>query len=171
MGLCKEMEEEKDSYDEHVRKIEKEIIEYLVNSPIYSTRNEITSKILIYIILRKEISQNLLKNLTGYSSGKISEELNRLVDSGMIIRKKLPGIRKKVYTFETVEQISTARIKNVITGMINWEDKLDNIKNEMIAKRSKLVNMNGYDNIMKIIDFYLPAIKVYEKFADSLEIK
>ncbi len=165
------MDEEKDTYDGNVRKIEKAIVEYLISSPIYSTRNEITSRIIIYIILRKEITQNLLKNLTGYSSGKISQELNNLLDSGMIIRKKIPGIRKKLYTFESVEQISTARIKNIIAAMIKWEDPLAKMKNEMITKRNKLGKMNGYDNIMKIIDFYLPAISIYEKLAETLEIK
>lgn len=165
------MEDEEDTYDDKVRKIEKEIVEHLIKSPIYSTRNEITTKILIYIMLRKEITQHLLKHLTGYSSGKISQELNNLVDSGMIIRKKIPGIRRKVYTFESVEQISTARIKNIIAAMLKWQDHLDKMKNEMETKRSKLETMNGYDNIMKVIDFYLPAIKIYEKFSESLEIK
>jgi DNA-binding transcriptional regulator GbsR (MarR family) len=165
------MDDGKDTYNGNIRKIEKDIVEYLISSPIYSTRNEITSRILIYIILRKEISQNLLKKLTGYSSGKISQELNNLVDSGMIIRKKIPGIRKKLYTFESVEKISAARIKNIVAAMTKWEVELAKMKNEMITKRSKLGNMNGYDNVMKVIDFYLPAMKLYEKFAESLEIE
>ena len=163
--------DDKDPYDRNVRKIEKEIVDYLIQSPLYSTRNEITSRILLYIIFRKEITQNVLKNLTGYSSGKISEELNNLVDSGMIIRKKIPGIRKKVYTFESVEQISTTRVKNIITALLKWEGELDKMKNEMETNRSKLEKMNGYSNILNVIDFYLPAIKLYEKFADSLEKK
>jgi len=161
--------DDKDTYDLNVRKIEKEIVDYLIQSPLYSTRNEITSRILIYIILRKEITQNILKDLTGYSSGKISQELNNLVDSGMIIRKKIDGIRKKVYTFESVEKISTTRVKNIITVMLKWENELGKMKNEMENKRSKLETMNGYKNIMNVIDFYLPAIKIYEKFAESLE--
>lgn len=165
------MEDEEDTYNENVSKIEKEIVEYLVNSPIYSTRNKITTRILIYIIMRKEITQNLLKNLTGYSSGKISQELNNLVDSGMIIKKKIPNIRKKVYTFESVEQISTARIKNVIAVMVKWQKELDKMKNELITKQNKLRDMKGYDNILNVIDFYLPTIKLYEKFAKSMEIK
>ena len=167
-GVYKELDD-KDTYDLNVRKIEKEIVDYLIQSPLYSTRNEITSRILIYIILRKEITQNILKDLTGYSSGKISQELNNLVDSGMIIRKKIDGIRKKVYTFESVEKISTTRVKNIITVMLKWENELGKMKNEMENKRSKLETMNGYKNIMNVIDFYLPAIKIYEKFAESLE--
>lgn len=166
--MYKELDD-KDTYDLNVRKIEKEIVDYLIQSPLYSTRNEITSRILIYIILRKEITQNILKDLTGYSSGKISQELNNLVDSGMIIRKKIEGIRKKVYTFESVEKISTTRVKNIITVMLKWENELGKMKNEMENKRSKLETMNGYNNIMNVIDFYLPAIKIYEKFAESLE--
>jgi DNA-binding HxlR family transcriptional regulator len=165
------MEEERDSYNQDVRKIEKEIVEYLVASPIYSTRNEITTRIILYILLRKEISQNLLKKLTGYSSGKISQELNKLVDSGMIIKKKIPGIRKKLYTFKSIEHISTVRIKNIIFAMVKWEGDLDKIRDEMIRNRNKLESMNGYDNILKILDFYVPAMKIYEKFAESLEIK
>ena len=161
----------RDPYSPHVRKIEQEIVEYLVTTPIYSTRTEITTKILLYILLRKEISQNLLKKLTGYSSGKISQELNNLVDSGMIIRKKIPGVRKKVYTFESVEQISITRIKNIIRAMIKWEDKLNKMKNEMITNRSKLGHLKGYDKILKIIKFYLPTIKLYERLAETLEKK
>ena len=162
--------DDKDPYDLKIRKIEKEIVDYLIQSPLYSTRNEITSRILIYIILRKEVSQNILQDLTGYSSGKISQELNNLVDSGMIIRKKIPGIRKKMYTFESVEQISSTRVKNIIITMLKWEGELAKMKNELETKRSKLEAMNGYNNILNVIDFYLPAIKLYEKFADSLEI-
>ena len=89
----------------------------------------------------------------------------------MIIRKKIPGIRKKVYTFESIEQISTTRVKNIITALLKWEGELDKIKNEMDANRSKLEKMNGYSNILNVIDFYLSAIKLYEKFADSLKRK
>jgi len=163
--------DDKEPYDRNVRKIEKEIVDYLIQSPLYSTRNEITSRILLYIIFRKETTQNILKNLTGYSSGKISEELNNLVYSGMIIRKKIPGIRKKVYTFESVEQISTTRVKNIITALLKWEGELDKMKNEMETNRSKLEKMNGYSNILNVIDFYLPTIKLYEKFAESLKEK
>lgn len=165
------MEDDKDPYFQNVRKLEKDIIDYLIQSPLYSTRNEITSRVLLYIILRKEITQSLLKVLTGYSSGKISQELNNLVDSGMIIKKKILGIRKKVYTFESVEQISTTRVKNIIATMIKWQDEIEKMKNEMETKRSKLETMNGYDNIMSVIDFYLPTIKIYEKLAESLEMK
>lgn len=165
------MEEDKDPYNQDVRKIEKDIVENLVASPIYSTRNEITTRILLHILLRREISQNLLKELTGYSSGKISQELNNLVDSGMITRKKIPGIRKKFYTFESVEQISITRIKNIISTMAKWKGELAKIRDEMIRNRSKLETMNGYHNILKILDFYIPTIKIYEKFVESLEIK
>ena len=118
---------------------------------------------------RKEISQELLKKLTGYSSGKISQELNNLVDSGIIIRKKIPGIRKKLYTFDTVEQITVTRVKNIIKAMSKWEHELSKMKNEMITNRIKLETMNGYDNILRVIDFYLPTIKAYEKFAESFK--
>jgi DNA-binding transcriptional regulator GbsR (MarR family) len=165
------MEDDKDPYFQNVRKLEKDIVDHLIQSPLYSTRNEITSRILLYIILRKEITQSLLKVLTGYSSGKISQELNNLVDSGMIIKKKIPGIRKKVYTFESVEQISTTRVKNIIATMIKWQDEIEKMKNEMETKRTKLENMNGYDNIMSVIDFSIPTIKIYKKLAESLEIK
>ena len=165
------MEDEKDPYNQNIRRIEKDIVEYLIRSPIYSTRNEITTKILLYIMLRKEVTQNLLKNLTGYSSGKISQELNNLVDSGMIIKKKIPGVRKKLYTFQSVEHISTMRIKNIIAAMAKWEDDLAKMKNEMISRRRKLEQMNGYHKILKVIEFYLPLIKIYEKFAESLNLE
>ena len=164
------MEEERDTYNEKISEIEAETVDYLVNSPLYSTRNEITSKILIYIILRKEISQNLLKKLTGHSSGIISQELNNLVNAGMIIKKKIPGVRKKLYTFETLEKISITRIKNIMKVMVSWERELEKIRNEMVEKRNKLETLNGYHNILKVLDFYIPAMKAYEKFADKLEL-
>jgi DNA-binding transcriptional regulator GbsR (MarR family) len=165
------LEDEKHPYNQDVRKIESEIVEYLVASPIYSTRNEITTRVLLYILLRNEISQNLLKKLTGYSSGKISQELSNLVNAGLIIRKKIPGVRKKFYTFKSIEHISTVRIKNIISAMIKWEEELREVRDEMIENRSKLENMNGYHNILKILDFYIPLMKIYEKFAENLEIK
>ena len=71
-------------FDPEIKKIENEIIKTLLNYTIFSVRGEITSTILFYFITRKNLTQFELQNLTGFSAGKISQELNEFLEFNLI---------------------------------------------------------------------------------------
>ena len=65
-------------FDPEVYNVEDDIINQLLASPMFSTRDPMFIRILGYFMTRKYLTQKTLKRITGLSSGKISEEVNQL---------------------------------------------------------------------------------------------
>ncbi len=140
-------------FDPEIRKIETEIISYLLNSAIGAARGEITSKILFYFVTRKNLTQAELQRLTGYSTGKISQELNNFVDLGLIeISKKT---KPWIYSMDSIVTEMFGRAINIIKMNLKWESQFLDIKKELEEDKNELQKFNGYDKINNSIKEYL----------------
>lgn len=142
-----------EKFDPVIRNIENEIIENLLNCTIFTVRGEITSRILLYFITRKDLTQYELQDLTGFSAGKISQELNNLLEFNLIkISKKS---KPWVYTMESVVVEMFSRAINLLRANLKWEPKFLEIKREMEESREKLQELNGYNEIKDFIEINL----------------
>lgn len=159
-------------FDPEIRKIEKEIISYLLNSVIATARGEITSKILFYFVTRKNLTQAELHRLTGYSVGKISQELNNFVDLGLIkISKKT---KPWIYSMDSIVTEMFGRTINLIKTNLRWESQFLDIKKELDEDKNELQKFNGYDKINNSIIEYLArfaGFKVVQKLWEELKKK
>ena len=90
------------SLDPDLQKIEDEVIEFLMTSPLFMGEKPIFLTIKSYFITRESLTQKELKKLTGYSSGAISQELNRLVEKGMIEVSKISSSGEKTYQMKSI---------------------------------------------------------------------
>ncbi|MFX1327570.1 MAG: hypothetical protein ACFE91_05430 [Promethearchaeota archaeon] len=142
-----------EKFDPEIKKIEKEIIENLLNYTIFSVRGEITSKILFYFITRKNLTQLELQHLTGFSAGKISQEVNNFLEFNLIeISKKS---KPWIYTMESVEVETLSRSINLLKTNLKWEAKFIEIKKDLEVNREKLQKLNGYDEIKDFLEVNL----------------
>ena len=117
-----------DKFDPEIKKIEDEIIESLLKYTIFSVRSEITSKIIFYFVTRKDLTQSELQYLTGISAGKISQELNNLMEFNLIkISKKS---KPWVYSMESVVVETFSRAISLVRTNLKWETKFLEIKRE-----------------------------------------
>ena len=159
-------------FDPEIKKIESEIIEKLLNYTIFSVRGEITSTILFYFITRKNLTQSELQNLTGFSAGKISQELNNFLEFNLIeISKKS---KPWVYTMESVVTETFSRAINLLKTNLKWELKFLEIKKELEDNRDELQNLNGYDEIKDFIEVNLMRFTGFKgiiKLWEELKIK
>jgi len=159
-------------FDPEIRKIETEIISYLLNSTIAAARGEITSKILFYFITRKNLTQVELQRLTGYSAGKISQELNNFIDLGLIeISKKT---KPWIYSMDSIILEIFGRAINLIKNNLKWESQFLDIKKELEEDKNELNKFNGYDKINNSIKEYLArfeGFKVVLKLWEGLKKK
>ncbi|UCC21208.1 MAG: hypothetical protein JSV62_08010 [Promethearchaeota archaeon] len=135
-------------FDPEIKKIETEIIGNLLNYTIFSVRGEITSTILFYFITRKDLTQSELQNLTGFSAGKISQELNNFLEFNLIKISK--NSKPWVYSMESVVVETFSRAINLLKSNLKWEPKFLEIKKELEENEEALKNLNGY---IKIKDF------------------
>jgi DNA-binding transcriptional regulator GbsR (MarR family) len=142
-----------EQFDPEIENIENEIIESLLKYPIFSVRGEITSKILFFFITRKDLTQSDLQYLTGFSAGKISQELNNFLEFNLIkISKKS---KPWVYTMDSVVAETFSRAINLLKSNIKWETKFLEIKKELEDNKEELQKLNGYDEIKDFIEVNL----------------
>ena len=149
-----------DKFDPEIKKIEDEIIESLLKYTIFSVRSEITSKIIFYFVTRKDLTQSELQYLTGISAGKISQELNNLMEFNLIkISKKS---KPWVYSMESVVVETFSRAISLVRTNLKWETKFLEIKREMIDNKEKLSKLNGYDKVKDFIEVNLMRFSGYK---------
>ncbi|MFX1388126.1 MAG: hypothetical protein ACFE9M_12990 [Promethearchaeota archaeon] len=161
-------------FDPEVKKIENEIIEKLLTYTIFSVRGLITSKILFYFITRKNLMQIELQNLTGFSAGKISQELNNFLEFNLINISK--NSKPWIYSMESVVAETFSRTINLLKTNIKWEEKFLEIKKDLKENREKLQKLDGYDkvenfletNLMRFIGFK-KIIKLWEDLKKKYE--
>ena len=151
-----------DLFDLEVKVIEKEIIEHLLNYKIFSVRGEITSKILFLFITRKDLTQSDLHHLTGYSAGKISQELNNMLELGLIsISRK---IKPWIYTMESVVVETFSRAIALLKRNLKWEPKFLEIKKDLEETKEELQKLNGYQEIQDFLDVNLLRFQGFKGF-------
>jgi hypothetical protein len=154
-----------EKFDPEIKKIESEIIENLLNYTIFSVRGEITSTILFYFITRKHLTQVKLQSLTGFSAGKISQELNDMLEFKLIkISKKS---KPWVYSMDSVVAETFSRAINLLKSNLKWESKFLEMKNELEENKEELKNLNGYNQIK---DFLEVNLKRFNGFKGILKL-
>ena len=71
-------------FEGRLGEIEWEIVDFLVQSPLFVGQSEYMPVIKSYFITRRDLTQKDIKELTGYSTGVISQALNELVKMGFV---------------------------------------------------------------------------------------
>ncbi len=149
-----------EKFDPEIKKIESEIFKTLLKYTVFSVRGEIASKILFYFITRKDLTQSELQNLTGFSAGKISQELNNFLEFNLIkISKKS---KPWIYSMESVVAETFSRAISLLKTNIKWEAKFLEMKNDLVINREELQNLNGYNEIKDFIDVNLMRFSGYK---------
>ncbi len=155
-------------YDSEVYVIEDDIINELVGSPMFSSRDPMFIKILGYFMTRKYLTQETLKDSTGLSVGKISEEVNYLLENELIYNAHTSDKGKITYCADSLILLRFARY--IIFRMTKWIKTLEKIKLDLEKNKSKLENVNGYAQIYKIYNYVLGAISDYSKYIKRIEM-
>ena len=162
----------KNQFDPEVKKIESDIIESLLKYPIFFVRGEITSKILFYFITRKNLTQSELQHLTGFSAGKVSQELNDFLEFNLIeISKKS---KPWIYTMESVVVETLSRSISLLKSNLKWEGKFLEMKKEMEDNKEELNKLVGYDKIKDFLEVNLTRFTGFKgilKLWEELKIK
>ena len=150
-----------------VEEKEKEIIEYLLKFNLFSARDEITSKILFYFITRKNLSQKAIQDLTGYSAGKISQELNNFLKLDLI--KVSKNSKPWTYSMESVVIETFNRGINLLKKNVEWESKFLEIREELINNSEELEHLNGYNDIKDFVSMNLIRFSGYKEIIELWE--
>ncbi|MHA2391702.1 MAG: MarR family transcriptional regulator [Promethearchaeota archaeon] len=165
----KESKPRKIKFDPEVYIIEDDMLNQLAASPMFSSRDPMFIRILGYFITRKYLTQKTLQRVTGLSAGKISEEVNLLLENGLIEKADVSDKGKITYGAESAGVLFLKFSRSIISKMVKWEKTLQQMSLELNTNRGKLENLDGYSRIYKMNDFLLESISSYKRFIGMVD--
>lgn len=155
-------------FDPEIKKFEKQIIEFLTKTPIFLGQKSKTLTIKAYFMTRKVLSQKKLKELTGFSSGTISQEVKRLTKNRIIEKTKISRTGEIIYSMKSVVTAFLNSDIDTIKKDINlMEDDLYAFKSELENDKHELKSVKGFNKINQMISLFLYSISFY-KFIEKL---
>ena len=158
-------------FDPEVYIIEDEMINQLAASLMFFGRDPVFIRLLGLFMTRKDLTQKTLQRITGLSAGKISEEVNQLLEMDLIKKADVSKKGKIIYSANSAGLVLLKFSKSIINIMVNWEQGLEEMKLELDSNKTLLENEKGYNRITELNNFFLDAIKKYKKSFDVMDEK
>jgi len=150
-------------FDQEVYLIEDEIVNQMTALPMFFGRDPVFIRLLTLFMTRKFLTQKTLQRITGLSAGKISEELNLLLEMDLIEKADISKKGKIIYSAESAGLILYKFSKTIINRMIKWKQDLEELKIELEKNKNLLENEKGYNRILELNNFFLDIIEKYKK--------
>jgi DNA-binding transcriptional regulator GbsR (MarR family) len=154
------------SSKETLREIESRLVEIITDMGTLKGRSKKMAEITAYITIRKEITQRLLRELTGYSLGSVSSVLQSLEKIGLVQKRKGPNSREYIYKFDESytqpQSRSTANILEYFSQLEHFFGELDERLNQPGFNEKK-----GYEEVKEFVD---DMKKLFPAFKNALSI-
>ncbi len=161
--------------DSEIEKFENTIVDFFKFQSVYSTLKEFVLIVFVYFILRKVLTQNKIRELTGLSVGKISQVVNLLITKCHIIQVNKDDYkdlisdkleRQNIYAMISIKKSFFQSGINSLREMIQWDKKFSVIKEELDINRDKLEKLYGYDLIKSKVSDFVEVMQIYKKALD-----
>lgn len=152
-----------------IEEIEKDLINFTINSPMFAASNPQYSEIIAYLIFRKELTQQKIKELTGFSAGMISQGLNYLIKEGLIRRKKIKGVREKLYIMDSIAFSNFLWIYKKLKILEKWDPIINKTMDELKKRENEISHRNGYKQIKKCLEYLNQSISANQYFMEAIK--
>ena len=148
----------KELFSPEIKEIENEIVQFLSTSPIFIGQNPLLKKIKAYFATRRDLTQSQLQELTGYSSGAISQALKELINTGYIQKSRTSSTGEITYSMESIIlAYLTAHVDAIKVSMKLGED-IKKIKSDLDNNKQELEELIGYNVLCKWVNIFLDII-------------
>jgi DNA-binding transcriptional regulator GbsR (MarR family) len=160
-----------------LRTVEKRLVDVLTKMGYLKGGSRKASEITAHIYVNQEVTQKILRTLTGYSLGTISIALQALEKQGVVRKHSHPDTRE--YHYELDGTISEIKFRSLI-DVQRYFSQIKEFLREIEAKLSRpdLSEKKGYENIRRLLDEMKVLIPAYERvmhrfqtFASDVEAK
>ena len=155
------------SSEKKFRVIERRLVEILSDFGYLKGRSSKTSTVMAYIYIRGEATQQLLRELTGYSLGTVSGALQDLEQAGFVNKNASPNSRGYVYSLAgTFSQVMSRSMTGFQDYLVQTRGFLVEVETKLNKKT--LSKKEGYSSLRRFLDemnVLIPAYKhILQKF-------
>jgi len=145
-----------------LRTVEKRLVDVLTKMGYLKGRSQKASEITAHIYVNQEVTQKILRKLTGYSLGTISTALQVLEKQRFVRKHSHPDTREYHYELDgTISQIKFRSLIDVQQYLSQIESFLREI--EVKLSRPDLSEKKGYEKIRQFIDDMKVLIPAYKR--------
>lgn len=139
------------SPEQQLREIESELVQIITSMGNLKGRSNKIAEIAAYITIRKEVTQRLVRELTGYSLGSVSSILQSLEHMGLVKKHKGSKTREYLYIFDQNYAVPESR------SLGNFFEYLDQLKRFLAGIEERLnqpgfKEKKGYDSIESFVE-------------------
>lgn len=147
--------------EQNLKDVENRLVEILTRLGYLKGRSSKSAKVTAYILVRREATQKLLRELTGYSLGTISTTLQSLEKIGFVHKHRDPESRGYRYKLdEALAQAGSRSMINLFEYFSQLKEFLQEIKSKL--DQSHLSDRRGFENINNFVtgmNILLPSIE------------
>lgn len=155
--------------DPEVYDIERQIRNHLVESIIFASRDPYFIRILALFITREILTQKKIQEITGISAGKVSEEINRMIEMNLLEEHKPEKRNEKIiYKGKKPSLIFLNYSKHVVSNMITLKDELISINKDLESEREKIKQLEGYNKLKSYSDILVKFILAIDKINQDI---
>jgi DNA-binding transcriptional regulator GbsR (MarR family) len=148
--------------------IERRLVDIIANFGYLKGRSAKTTEVMAYIYIRQEVTQKLLRELTGYSLGTISAALQNLEKWGVVSKHPSPNARGYIYRLAgTLSQV----LSRSMTGFQDYLSQTSGFLEEVELKLSKLSlsKKQGYSKLRRFLDEMNVLIPAYQHILQKFQ--
>jgi DNA-binding transcriptional regulator GbsR (MarR family) len=148
--------------EERLRLVEQRLVEIIANFGYLKGRSAKTSVVMAYTYIRQEVTQQLLRELTGYSLGTVSAVLQDLEKLGVVNKHSSQNARGYVYRLAgTPSQV----MSQSMADFQGYLSEISGFLEEVEAKLSKpsLSKKQGYSQLRRFLDEMNVLIPAYQQ--------
>jgi DNA-binding transcriptional regulator GbsR (MarR family) len=157
-------------FDPEIRQIEQEIVAFFAKkTPEYTGRHPIVAAVMAYFYVRRSLTQQELRRLTGFSAGAISQAVRQLVDMNMVTREMIPGTHTHIYKMETLPFRSPRYFLQTEKNLENLHKELKDMKNTLDAYSDDMQNLESYQKVYAIVTQLIALISEVPTFMALIE--
>jgi DNA-binding transcriptional regulator GbsR (MarR family) len=155
-------------FDPEILKIEKEILEFLQSFPLFALQKSINSTIIAYFITRKNLTQEVIHQLTGFSKGIISQELKKLLKMEFIEKIKVSSKGEITYSMQSATKAFLKNFLNSQKEIFDFYNEFDDLKKEMDREKDEIENLYGYHDVYDLILLFTASLPLVVKVIEVL---
>jgi len=158
----------KASSEERLRRVEQKLVEIIANFGYLKGRSAKTSEVIAYVYIRQEVTQQLLRELTGYSLGTVSTVLQGLEKLGVVSKHSSQNERGYVYRLAgTPSQV----LSQSMADFQGYLSEISGFLEQVEAKLSKpsLSKKQGYSSLRRFLDEMNVLIPAYQQVLQKFQ--
>ncbi len=148
--------------EKQFRTVEKRLVELLTSAGYLKGRSRKFSTVTAYTYIHQEVTQKLLRKLTGYSLGTISTALQTLEKQGVVHKHFDPSTREYHYELDgTISQTLFRSLRDIQRYLSQIKEFFRGIEAKL--SQPELFKKKGYENILQFINELNGLIPAYEQ--------